>query len=90
MEPEVLITLGTFCETVLRDPNFQHICTEFEKTTCQQMLATAPAQAKDREEIFATFNGAKVFLSFMADFVTQKDKLLSEVTSEPLDEDDII
>lgn len=78
MDHDTTIEVGTFCEEVLTNPHFLRVVEEFEKTTCQELLSTKPGQSKDREDIYATFQGAQQFISFMQQFVVEAGKLRSE------------
>lgn len=66
MDHDTTIEVGAFCELVLASDHFNCMWREFEKTSCHDLLNTKPEDAAGRENIFATFNGARTLLNYMA------------------------
>lgn len=67
--------MGDFCEEVLRHPFYQTLLDEFERSCCQQLLATKKEDTAAREATWAEFNGARAFMTHMANFVDQAKKI---------------
>jgi hypothetical protein len=79
------IELGAFCGGLLSHPSFNVVCSEFEKTYCNDLLNTRPDQKSERESIYATYQGAKTFIGFMGSLY-QHAKALGEANDPPADE----
>jgi hypothetical protein len=89
MDHDTTIEVGTFCSEVLTNPRFLRVVEEFEKTTCAELLSTKPGQAKEREDIYATFQGAQQFISFMQQFVIEAGKLRDEAAVDLVIDEEI-
>lgn len=82
MDNDTLVTVGTFCEEVLRHPAFEIVCSEFERSTCSQILATKPDHSRTRESVYQTFLGAQAFLALMKDFIRAKEQIVNPAADE--------
>lgn len=93
MTEDEKIELGGFCGSLLTHPHFNLLCEQFEKSYCQELLGTKPDQAAERERIYATYNGAKTFISFLgsvfheAKAIAEANDPLADAEDEPKDID---
>lgn len=86
MTNDEIIELGLFNEALLSSVPFNKLVTEFEKTVCHNFLSTKPDQVKEREIIYATFNGLSLFLGYAQSLAKQKQQLLDP---QPIEDETI-
>lgn len=89
LDEDTTVELGDFCYEVLQHPHFNSVWQEFEKTACHDLLSTSAPDAKAREEVWNTYNGARQLLQYMTAFVEQRNEIIKQRSIEledPLDE----
>ena len=77
MTDDKIIDLGAYSESILTEPRFNQLVTEFESAVAQQFLCTKPDDQKLRQEIFETLNGFRTFLGFMQTLVKEATTILA-------------
>ncbi len=75
MDNETIVGLGSYCEQLLCDPNFQFLSAYFEQNAAAELLSTKPHETKLRESIYARVTAHREFLTTMSSFVKQKTDL---------------
>lgn len=76
IDDDSAVMRGEFIEMVTTHPLWVNLVEEFELAACQQLLSTKPHEVKKREGIFATFDGAKMFLDHLKALVRIKYEIL--------------
>ena len=77
MTDDEIVTLGSFCETLLGSDAWRVIVDQFEQQCFQHMMSTEAHETKKLEGVFATYQGVRDFLAHMNAIVAQKDKILA-------------
>lgn len=94
MNDDEIVALGTYCEQLKSNQNFQKLLNQFELQIVNHFLQTQPYETKKREGIYASFSGVRDFLGNMDAIIEQKNNLLnpikepSETDAQPADFED--
>lgn len=78
MTDDDFVMVGEQIDMILANPFFGRAVEEFERSAAYQFLNTIPPAQSEREEIYYTYNGAKQFLDFLKNLVTEKERILKE------------
>lgn len=76
------LVIGEYLDGALQHPLFKLAIEHFEKTYAQAILDTDVGNAKEREEIYLVFNGAKQFLYYLMTIVKQKNDVMAKQIEE--------
>ncbi len=77
MTNDFVISLGEFCEELMRNEYFNVLTQQYETQCFQHMMTTKDHETKAREGIFFKWNGVKDFLQLMKACVEAKEKLIA-------------
>jgi hypothetical protein len=87
LDTDTVIRLGDACERFLGDDDFNTITKLFEAKQVTGMLSTKRDQPEVREELFATLQAVRDFITFMAELARQKAELqeptIVDTTDDP-------
>jgi hypothetical protein len=70
------VEVGAFIEAMVAHPFHDMAWQEFEKTTCHDLLSTKPHDKAEREQIYMVFEGARAYITFLANIVKAKNEIL--------------
>jgi hypothetical protein len=76
MTDDEIITLGIYCEGLMRDEQFNLLCEMARKNLYNEFLASAPHETKKREGIYHDVWGLQSFLGLLHTHVQARDRIL--------------
>ena len=74
------IEIGCYCQSLMEDPNFNHLVGVCEAQFSLEMLESETEA--DREKTHRTFKGLKALLELMRQFVIVKDQIVARQEQE--------
>lgn len=88
MTEEQIVVLGDYCESLMRDDNFNQLCAIFRDQAFTAMMATKSADTLERESIYSEVSGLQKFLGLLGNFVRHGALIKSATDTDPLEFDD--
>jgi hypothetical protein len=87
MDHDTIVRLGAASERLLADDDFNTLAQLFEAQVLTSLLSTKRPDKDAREELFATIQSLRDFLSFMANLVRSKSEMeepqIVDTTDDP-------
>jgi hypothetical protein len=87
MDTDTIVRLGAASERLLADDDFNTIAQLFEAQVLTSLLSTKRPDTAAREELFATIQSLRDFLSFMTNLVRTKSEIeephIVDTTDDP-------
>ena len=87
MTEQEMLTLGTYCNGVMRSDDFVTVCSRYEQQVVQMILQTQPGEAAVRENLYHKVTGFRDFLSSMADLAEAAEAIKTKNEPKQSDED---
>ena len=73
-----VVTIGGYCEALMRDDTFNMLVKEFQEQSVRAMLVTEPHEHKKREGIYAEIRGFDQFIGLLRTYVEQAQDILKK------------
>jgi hypothetical protein len=87
MDQDTIVRLGAAAERLLADDDFNTLAQLFEAQVLTSLLSTKRTDKDAREELYATIQSLRDFLSFMANLVRSKSEMeepqIVDTTDDP-------
>jgi hypothetical protein len=91
MNDETILGLGGFCQELLSSEAFDALCKLYSQQCAFDILNTAPHATKEREGIYASYQGFEGFLALTKKYARDYEKIIEQqnaAETTPVDYDD--